>query len=92
MPRNVVTVSRRLLVLPTSRNRDAQRRVELALEERYRARRASDPSHLEIDFPKRHLRRAAKEEVAAELDRIEPRWRRLFVLYPTESSLRERGE
>ena len=92
MPRNVVTVAPRVLVLPTGKNREAQRRVQLALEERYRARRVGARVHLEIDFPKRHPRRAAKEEVARELDRVEPRWRRLFVLYPTESSLRDRGE
>lgn len=90
--RNVVTVVPRMLVLPTRRNREAQRRVELGLEGRYRARRLRVPKQLEIDFPKRQRRRAAKEEVARELDRLEPRWRRLFVLYPTESSLRERGE
>jgi hypothetical protein len=27
--------------------------------------------------------------LVARLDRIDPRWRRLFVLYPTESSLRD---
>jgi hypothetical protein len=35
VPRNVVTVARRVLMLPTRKNRDRQRRVELALEERY---------------------------------------------------------
>jgi hypothetical protein len=92
VPRNLVTLSPRLLVLPAQKNREARRRVEQAVEERFRARRKGDPPHLEIDFPKRHPRRAAKEQVAAELERIEPRWRRLFVLYPTESSLREPGE
>jgi hypothetical protein len=45
-----------------------------------------------MDFPKGAQHRAAKEEIAAELDQIESRWRRLYLLYPTESSLRERGE
>jgi hypothetical protein len=92
MPRNVVTLSPRLLVLPTRRNREARDRVERALVDRYRARRESDPDRIQIDFSKRQARRAAKDEVVAELDRIEPRWRRLYVLYPKESSLRERGE
>lgn len=92
MPRNVVTLSRRWLVLPTQRNQAARERIERALVDRFRARRESDPERIEIDFPKRALRRAAKEEVAAALDHVEPRWRRLYILYPTESSLRERGE
>jgi hypothetical protein len=44
---------------------------------------------VELDFSKRKDRREAKSEVEAELDRIDPRWRRVFVLYPTESSLRD---
>ena len=74
------------------RNRAARERIERALVDKYSARRESDPERIAIDFPKRALRRAAKDEVVAELDRIEPRWRRLYVLYPSESSLRERGE
>jgi hypothetical protein len=66
--------------------------VEQALRERYRARSEDDPARIEIDFPKRHPHRAAKERVARELDQIDPKWHRVFVLYPTESSLRERGE
>jgi hypothetical protein len=74
------------------RNRAARERIENALVERYRARRESDPERIEIDFPKHAPRRAAKEEVAAALDQVEPRWRQLYVLYPSESSLRDRGE
>ena len=92
MPRNVVRLTPRWLVLPLQRNQAARERIEHALVERYRARRESDPERIEIDFPKRAPRRAAKEEVAAALDQVEPRWRRLYVLYPSESSLRERGE
>jgi hypothetical protein len=92
MPRNVVTLTPRRLVLPMQRNRAARERVERALVERYRARRESDPERIAIDFPKRAPRRAAKDEIVAALDGIEPRWRRLYVLYPTESSLRQRGE
>jgi len=92
VPRNVVTLAPRRLVLPKQRNRAARERIERALVERYRARRESNPERIVIDFPKRGSRRAAKEEVASALDQIEPRWRRLYVLYPSESSLRERGE
>jgi hypothetical protein len=92
MPRNVVRLTPRWLVLPIQRNRSARERIERVLVETYRARRESDPERIEIDFPKRAPRRAAKDEVAAALDQVEPRWRRLYVLYPSESSLRERGE
>jgi len=92
VPRNVVTLTPRRLVLPVQRNRAARERIERALVDRYRARRESDPQRIAIDFPKRGLRRAARNEIVAELDRIEPRWRRLYVLYPSESSLRQRGE
>ena len=92
MPRNVVTLTPRRLVLPMQRNRAARERIERALVDQYRARRESDPERIVIDFPKRARRRAAKAAIAAELDRIEPRWRRLYVLYPSESSLRQRGE
>jgi hypothetical protein len=92
MPRNVVTLTPRWLVLPVQRNRAARKRIERALVDKYRARRESDPKRIVIDFPKRAPRRASKEEVAAALDEVEPRWRRLYVLYPSESSLRERGE
>jgi hypothetical protein len=91
MPRNVVTLTPRLLVLPIKRNRAACERIERALVDKYSARREADPEHIEVDFPAAP-RRAAKNKIAAELNRIEPRWRRLYVLYPTESSLRERGE
>ena len=92
MPRNVVTLSPRRVILPIRRSRAARERVERALVDKYRARFESAPERIEIDFPKRAPHRAAKVEIAAELDRIEPRWRRLYVLYPTESSLRERGD
>jgi len=92
MPRNVVTLIPRWLVLPVQRNRAARKRIEQALVDKYRARRESGPERIVIDFPKRSPRRAAKEEVASALDEVEPRWRRLYVLYPRESSLRKRGE
>jgi hypothetical protein len=45
-----------------------------------------------MDFPRRASRREAKEAVEAALDEIDARWRGVFMLYPTEASLRERGE
>ena len=61
--------------------------------ERFRARADRTPVlQLKIDFPRRESHRAAKEKVEAALDGIDQRWRRVFVLYPTEASLRERGE
>ena len=60
--------------------------------ERYRARVESDPERIEMDFPKQEGGRAAKTEVANALDATDPRWRRVFVLYPNESSLRSKGE
>jgi hypothetical protein len=92
MPRNVVRLTPRWLVLPIRRNRTARKRIERALVDKYRARLESDPERIEIDFPKSGSRRAAKEDIAAALDQVEPGWRRLYVLYPSESSLRERGE
>lgn len=89
MPRNVVTVRPRFLVLPTRRNREATESVLAHLGERYRPRRQDDGS-LKIDFPKRLGGRAARDEVVAEMTRIAPRWRRLFVVYPTEHGLRQR--
>jgi hypothetical protein len=93
VPRNVVTVSARAFRLPTRRNRDTEDKVEQALVERFRARAERSPVlHIKIDFPKRESHRAAKERVAAELDRIDARWRRVFKLYPTEAALRQHGE
>ncbi len=60
--------------------------------ERYRARVERNPERIEIDFPRDKGGRAARAEVGAALDAADPRWRRVFVLYPTESSLRANGE
>ena len=60
--------------------------------ERFRARVESDPERIEIDFPKDKGGRVAKNEVTTALDAADPNWRRVFVLYPTESSLRDKGE
>ncbi len=92
VPRNVVTLSRRSLVLPSRANRDARKDIISALGETYRLRQQdSRGKWWELDFPKSVGRRAAKERVSADLDRIDPLWRRLFVLYPTKDSLRRRG-
>ena len=92
MPRNVVTLAPRLLVLPTRRNDERRQAIIDALAVRYRIRVSEHPKKVEIDFPKRLGHRAARDEVMAELDRLEPTWRGFFVLYPTEDFLRERGE
>ena len=88
--RNVVTLLPRLLVLPTPRNRAARETVQTNVVRHFRATEGAHQS-LRMDFPKRKGARAAKDEVAALLDEIEPRWRRLYVLYPTEDALRGQG-
>jgi hypothetical protein len=72
--------------------REARERIETALIERHRACHESNPARIEMDFPKRTSRRATKEQIAAELDQLDPGWRSLYVLYPTEDSLRSHGE
>jgi hypothetical protein len=88
VPRNVVTLSSRLLVLPTRKNREARRAIIAALGDRYPALSSDGGKRLAIHFPKDVGGRAAKDEVTAALDRIDVRWRRFFVLYPNEKSLR----
>lgn len=92
VPRNVVTLAPRRLSIPSRRNRQTRRMIEDMVVERYRARVESDPERIEIDFPKEKGGRAAKTEVAKALDDTDPRWRRVFTLYPTESSLRDKGQ
>ena len=75
MPRNVVTLAPRLIPLV---RRGMREQIEAELSKRYRFRRVDD--HIEIDFPK--SKSDAKEEVVAQLDEIDPRWRRVFVVYP----------
>ena len=87
MPRNVVTLSSRLLVLPTRKNRKARRAIIAALGDRYPALSSDGGKRLAIHFPKDVGGRAAKDEVTAALDRIDVRWRRFFVLHPNEKSL-----
>jgi hypothetical protein len=60
--------------------------------ERFQTRVESDPERIEMDFPEHMGRRAAKRTVIQALDALDPRWRRVFVLYPTESSLRKKRE
>jgi hypothetical protein len=77
MPRNVVTLVPRLI----PRGRPSRRqRIEVALGQRFRFRRVG--ANIEIDFPTRLGKESARDEVIAELDRIDRRWRRFFVLYP----------
>jgi hypothetical protein len=80
VPRNVVTLAPRMVRLARPGTRAA---IEAALAERFRYRREDD--RIEIDFPKSDA--DAKQKVVAALDEIEPRWRRVFVLYPRESSI-----
>ena len=90
VPRNVVTLSPRWQFFPSRRVRAAQKRVAKALAKRYRYRAEPDPMRIEIDFPKSKGRATAKDEVAAALDDLDPNWRRLFVIHPTENSLGRR--
>src|SRR5437667_212530 len=50
MPRNVVTLTPRRVVLPLRRHRAARERIERALVDKYRARRESAPERIEIDL------------------------------------------
>ena len=68
------------------RKEAARERVLAALGERYRFRAVEEAA--QIDFPKRRSSREAKAEVVAELDRIDPNWRRLFRIYPLDRNLR----
>jgi hypothetical protein len=88
MPRNVVTVVRRRTILPRgTRWRERQDLALAQLAGRYRVRWLPDGEGAAIDFPKRLGRRPAKDRVANDLAEIEQDWRRLFKVYPTESSL-----
>ena len=88
MARNVVTLSPRLLVLPTRSNREARRAIAAALGNRYPVLSSDGGKRLAIHFPKAVGGRAAKDEVTAALNQIDVRWRRFFVLHPSERSLR----
>ena len=77
MPRNVVTLAPRLIPLARPGTRAA---IESRLGERFRFRREDD--HIEIDFSKSDAE--AKQKVVAALDEIDPRWRRVFVIYPRD--------
>ena len=78
MPRNIVSLHPRLD--PLRRKRRAREQALSELEGRYRFRRVAN--HVEIDFSKRRPRAEVKAEVMRELNRIDPRWRRLFRIYP----------
>jgi hypothetical protein len=91
VPRNVVTLAPRVLTLPSRRNRETRNRVERVVVGRFRARIETHPDRIEMDFPKRMGGRAAKNEVMRALDAADPRWRRLYILYPTELALRDKG-
>jgi hypothetical protein len=92
VPRHVVTVFPKLLVLPTEGNRRHWEAIIERLGHAYRTTPHPDGDAIEIHFSKRKSRREAKLEVATTLDEIDPRWHRLLRLYPTESALRDLGE
>ena len=79
MPRNVVTLEPRLDFF--GRKRKAQERLLSAIEERYRVRKVENS--VRIDFPKR-VGKQGKAQVVAELDRIDPNWRRVLRIYPRD--------
>jgi hypothetical protein len=54
--------------------------IEEALAERFRYRLEKD--HIVIDFAKSDA--DARRKVVAALDDIDPRWRRVFALYPRD--------
>lgn len=92
MPRYVVTLWPPADAVVDETDRAERAAITARLSERFRPRVRPDGG-LEFDFSKRSNLRAAKEAVAAELDRIRinPEWRRLFVLFPTEDALRGKG-
>jgi hypothetical protein len=90
VPRNVVTLVPRRGLFGRGARKEAQHAIVARLGERFRPRVIDEGRRVELDFPKQTPRREAKERVAAELDKIDPRWRRLFALYPNEGSLRRR--
>jgi hypothetical protein len=89
MPRNVVSVIRRRRLVLVRDRRGRQDRALASLSERHRVRWRAEGDGVQIDFARSLGRRAAKDRVVADLAEIEPAWRRLFVVYPTESSIRD---
>lgn len=70
VPRSIVTVSPRLWRV---------KRIDAALDERFRVRRAG--RSIEIDFPKDMT--GGRKDVARALDEAHRRWRLWYVMYPT---------
>ena len=75
VPRNVITLAPRMVRLARPGTRAA---IEAALAEQFGYRCEQD--HIEIAFAKSDG--DARQKVLAALDEINPRWRRVFVLYP----------
>ncbi len=84
-----MSVIRRRWFVPVRDRRSRQDRALASLGERHRVRWRAEGDGVQIDFPKSLGRRAAKDAVVADLAEIESAWRRLFVVYPTESSIRD---
>ena len=86
MPRNVVTLIPRQLVLPTRNNDDRRQQVVAAIHTHFRPQQSQSASW-EIHFPNSLGKRTAREQVIEVLTAAEPRWRALLVLYPKASVL-----
>jgi len=86
MPRNVVTL------VPKRRPWSSAKRVQAAVLAAVVSERRPDPHphnagrQVEFSFPTSTPRAEAKAEIARALDRIEPRWRRYFSLYPRDAN------
>jgi hypothetical protein len=89
MPRHIVTLSPKRALRGNS---EVKARIVNELAARYRPRYSNperpDRGSIELDFSTRTNLRNARAEVAAVLDTIEPAWRHLYDLYPTEDALR----
>jgi len=82
-------VIRRRWLVGVRDRRIRQDRALASLGERHRVRWRPEGDGVEIDFANALGRRAAKDRIVADLTEIEPAWRRLFVVYPRESNIRE---
>jgi hypothetical protein len=87
---HVVTIWPKRVPLVRARTRVAMRAQIVAALANHRPELDGVSGSIRLYFSPRDDARAAKEEVAALLDKVDPRWRRAFVLYPTESALNER--
>ena len=89
VPRNVITLVPRRLVLPTRKNAERKERIVASLHQRFRPQQSHHGGRVtwEIRFPNSFGKRTAREHVVEVLADADPRWRTLFILYPKESAL-----